>query len=59
MKKVLDWLAAALVLALLTLMVGPLVWSEWPKLRRPNERGDIHDHPPSGWNTAASHITSA
>ena len=19
-------------------------------MRRPNERGDIHDHPPSGWN---------
>jgi hypothetical protein len=58
-KKVLDWLAAALVLALLTLMVGLLVWSEWPKLRRPSERGDIPDHPPSRWNTAASHITSA
>ena len=58
-NKFLDWLAAALALALLALMVGLLAWSAWPALRRPSERGDIHDYPPSGLNTACSHFTSA
>ena len=55
MKKFLDWIAAALVLALLALMVGLLAWSMLPTLRRRSDRGDIHDHPPSGLNTASSH----
>ena len=59
MKKFLDWLAAAFVLALLALMVGLLAWSAWPALRRQSERGDIHDHHFSGVNTAASHLRSA
>jgi hypothetical protein len=56
-KTFLDWLAAALVLALLALMVGLLAWSEWPTVR--TDLGDIHEHPPSGLNTASSHFTSA
>jgi hypothetical protein len=50
-KKFLDWLAAALALALLVLMVGLLAWSEWPTLRRPRDHDDIHGRPPSGLNT--------
>jgi len=53
-KKLLDWLAAAFVLAIFALMIGLLAWSAWPTLRRPNDRGDIHDHPRSGMNTASS-----
>jgi hypothetical protein len=55
-KALLGWLAAALALALLALVVGLLAWSEWPTS---NDRGDIHDFPPSGLNTAPSHLTSA
>ena len=59
MKKFLDWLAAALVLVLLALMIGLLAWSAWLVLRRTSERGDIHDRPPFGLNTANSHLTKA
>jgi hypothetical protein len=57
--KFLDWLAAALVLALFALMVGLLAWSAWPELRRPSDRSDIHDRPRSGLSTANSHFTTA
>jgi hypothetical protein len=53
-KKWLDWLAAALVLALLALMVGLLVWSVWATSRL----GDIHGHPP-GLKTASAQFTIA
>ena len=40
-----DWLAAALALALLALVVGLLAWSEWPTSHRRSGHGGNHHHP--------------
>jgi hypothetical protein len=39
-KRFVEWLAVALVLALLVVVVGLLAWSEWPASQRSNGHGN-------------------
>jgi hypothetical protein len=55
-KKFLEWLAAALVLSLLALMIGLLAWSEWPKLRGHSDRFDLGFTRLIADATVASHV---